>query len=406
MIPVAEALSIILQRITPLTPMNVDAGPAALGLVLAESIVCDLDSPPFDKAMMDGYALRSGDDAELTVVEEVLAGQTPRKTVEPGQATRIMTGAPMPRGADAVIMVERTQLLPDGRVKIEEAVSPGKNVLPRGQEMKAGEAIFSPGVRLRPEEVGVLATLGKSLVKAHPRPTVAVLPTGDEIVEVWEKPGPGQIRNSNGRMLLAQVARAGGVPRCTGIVRDNEPALRQAIEQAFESDVVVLSGGVSAGKVDLVPAVLASMGVEALVHKVRMKPGKPVYFGVKPRNGKPATLVFGLPGNPVSTFVCFELFVRPALRALMGLPPETRWVKAKLAEDVTYKTERPTYHPARLEIGNAGWMVRPTPWFGSPDLRGVTGGNALLLFEDGDGVHRAGDTMAAMLLDDNVGQTF
>ncbi len=402
MIAVADALAIIFQRIQPLPPMNVDVGPAALGLVLAEEVVCNLDSPPFDKAMMDGYALRSGDAAELVVIEEVLAGQVPHKTVEPGQATRIMTGAPMPKGADAVVMVERTELLADGRVKINESTTPGKNVLPRGQEMKAGEAIFSPGVRLRPEEVGVLATLGKSQVKAHPRPAVAVVPTGDEIVDVWETPGPGQIRNSNGRMLRAQVARAGGLPRDIGIARDDEPHLRRMIGQALEADVVVLSGGVSAGKVDLVPAVLASMGVEALVHKVRMKPGKPMYFGVRARDGKPATLVFGLPGNPVSTFVCFELFVRPALRALMGLPAASRWLPAKLTDDVTYKTDRPTYHPARLEIAASGWTVRPVPWFGSPDLRGVTAGNALVLFDEGDGVHRAGDSLPAQLLDDVV----
>src|SRR5262249_17318941 len=156
MTPVADALALILQRTMPLPPQRADVGPAALGLVLAEEVVCDLDSPPFDKAMMDGYALRAGAAAELTVIEEVLGGQTPRKEVGAGQATRIMTGAPMPAGADAAVMVERTTLLPDGRVRVEEAVAPGKNVLPRGQEMKAGDKIFAPGARLRPEEVGVL----------------------------------------------------------------------------------------------------------------------------------------------------------------------------------------------------------------------------------------------------------
>ncbi len=400
MLPVADALNIILQRTELLSPQRIDVGPAALGLVLADDIVCDLDSPPFDKAMMDGYAIRSGDAAERTVIEEVLAGQTPQKVVGAGQATRIMTGAPMPDGADAVVMVERTELLPDGRVRVSDSMTPGKNVLPRGQEMKAGEKIFAPGIRLRPEEVGVLAGLGRSQVQAYPRPSVAVVPTGDEIVEVWEKPGPGQIRNSNGRMLLAQVARAGGVPRWIGIARDNEPHLRQLIGEAFEADVVVLSGGVSAGKVDLVPAVLASMGVEPLVHKVRMKPGKPLYFGVKPRPGKPPALVFGLPGNPVSSFACFELFVRPALRKLMGLPPGPHWLKATLTADATYKTDRPTYHPARLEIGESGWSIRPVSWFGSPDLRGVTAGNAFVLFDEGDGVHRAGDVLSTMPFDE------
>jgi molybdopterin molybdotransferase len=400
MISVADALAIILERTQPLPPLRVDVGPPALGLVLAEEIICDFDSPPFDKAMMDGYAVRTSDTGERRAIEEVLAGQTPRKEVGPGQATGIMTGAPMPAGADAVVMVERTELLPDGRLKVNDDVAAGKNVLPRGREMKVGDKVFAPGMRLRPEEVGVLAGMGKSQVKAHPRPTVGVVPTGDEVVEVWEKPGPGQIRNSNGRMLLAQVARAGGVPRGIGIARDNEPHLRQLIGEALEGDVVVLSGGVSAGKVDLVPGVLASMGVEALVHKVRMKPGKPLYFGVKPRDDKPTALVFGLPGNPVSSFVCFELFVRPALRKLMGLPPALRWLKATLTADATYKTDRPTYHPAWLEITDSGLTVRPVPWFGSPDLRGVTGGNALVLFDEGDGVHRAGDVLATLVLDE------
>lgn len=401
MIPVADALALILDRIQPLPPTKVDVGPPALGLVLAETVVCDLDSPPFAKAMMDGYAVRSAEvPGELAVVDEVLAGQTPHRPVAAGQATRIMTGAPMPDGADSVVMVERTESLPNNRVKVNDSLKPGRNVLERGAEMKAGETIYTAGRRLRPEEVGVLAGMGRSLVAVHPRPSVAVVPTGDEIVEVWEKPGPGQIRNSNGRMLLAQVARGGGVPRSIGIARDNEPHLRQLISEGLEADVLVLSGGVSAGKVDLVPAVLAAAGVEALVHKVRMKPGKPVYFGVRPREGKAPNYVFGLPGNPVSSLVCFELFVRPAIRRLMGLPPGPRWVQATLTEDATYKTDRPTYHPASLEMTDSGWRVRPVPWFGSPDLRGVTAGNALVLFEEGDGVHRAGDRVQVMLLDE------
>lgn len=400
MVPVSDALAMILSHVDALSPARVDVGPPALGLVLAEAVVCDLDSPPFAKAMMDGYAVRAGDGAERTIIEEVLAGQTPRKTVGPGHATRIMTGAPVPTGADTVVMVERTELLADGRMKTLDVLQPNKNILAQGAEMKVGEAIFAPGVRLRPEEVGVLAGMGKSQVKAYPRPTIAVVTTGDEVVEVWEMPGPGQIRNSNGRMLLAQAARAGGLPRTVGIARDNEPHLRELIGQAIEADVVALSGGVSAGKVDLVPAVLASMGVEAFVQKVRMKPGKPMYFGVKRREGKPATLVFGLPGNPVSSYVCFELFVRPAIRKMMGLSAGPRWVKARLTADATYRTDRPTYHPARLELVETGWAVRPVPWFGSPDLRGVTAGNALVLFDEGEGVHRAGDSMAVMEVDE------
>lgn len=398
MTPVDEALAIILSKSAPLPATGVDVAPAALGLALAESVVCDLDSPPFAKAMMDGYAIRSGDAAERVVIEEVLAGQTPRKTVEPGQATRIMTGAPMPVGADAVVMIERTELLPNGQVRVLDEPGVGKNVLPQGAEMRVGETIFHPGTRIRPDVVGVLAGMGRSRIRAHPRPTSAILSTGDEIVEVWEQPGPGQIRNSNGRMLLAQAARAGAAPRSIGIARDEEPHLRQLIGQALEADVAVLSGGVSAGKVDLVPAVLRSMGVEAHLHKVRMKPGKPLFFGTRHRDGTTPTLVFGLPGNPVSSYVCFELFVRPAICRLMGLEPPP-WRTASLASDFPYKTDRPTYHPARLELAPAGWTVQPVPWFGSPDLRGVTAGNALVLLEEGDAVHRAGKPMRTLMLE-------
>ena len=184
-----------------------------------------------------------------------------------------------------------------------------------------------------------------------------------------------------------------------GIAHDTIEDLTAKLRQGYAADMIVTSAGVSRGDFDVVKDVLAREGAIDF-WTVRMKPGKPLYFGVKPREGKPATLVFGLPGNPVSTFVCFELFVRPALRALMGLPPASRWLHAQLAEDVTYKTERPTYHPAQLEIAASGWMVRPVPWFGSPDLRGVTAGNALVLFDEGDGVHRAGEPLSTMLLDD------
>jgi molybdopterin molybdotransferase len=392
MLPVSEAQTIVLRHARPLPPQEVPLGPSALGLVLAEDVASDLDMPPYDKAMMDGYAVRAADlpagRGALQVVEEVTAGQTPRRPVGPGEATRIMTGAPVPEGADAVVMVERTRPCDDGRVVVEDAtVRPGQNIMSRGLEMRRGDVVLAAGARLRPQELGVLATVGRIAVRAHPAPRLAVLSTGDEVVEAPEVPGPGQIRNGNGPMLLAQAARGGAVPRSLGTARDRPDSLRPLVAEGLRADVLVLSGGVSAGNLDLVPDILRELGVEAHFHKVEMKPGKPVFFGT--REG---TLVFGLPGNPVSSFVCFELFVRPALRRLRGrADPGPALVRLPLAEDFAYRTDRPTYYPARLEAGPEGWQVRPVPWLGSPDLRALTRADALVVFPPGDHRHRRGE---------------
>jgi molybdopterin molybdotransferase len=397
MLAVSEAQAIVLQHARPLSPEVVPLTPAALGLVLAEDVVSDLDMPPHDKAMMDGYAVRSADLAGgrgvLHVVEEITAGRTPQRTVGPGEAARIMTGAPLPDGADAVVMVERTRLTDDQRVAIEDRPpAAGQNVLPRAREMRRGETVLAAGTVLRPAELGVLATVGRTSARVRPAPVTAVLATGDELVEAGQTPGPGQIRNSNGPMLAAQVSHAGGVPCSLGIARDRVDDLRALVAEGLRAPVLILSGGVSAGKLDLVPGVLQELGVHAHFHKVEMKPGKPVFFGSRDEH-----LVFGLPGNPVSSLVCFELFVRPALRCLGGhADAGPRLLSATLAEDYTYRTDRPTYHPARLEAGERGWSVRAVPWFGSPDLRGLTRANAFVLFPAGDHVHRAGQTFQVL----------
>jgi molybdopterin molybdotransferase len=390
MLTVAEAQAIVLRHARPLPPATAPLGAAALGAVLAEDVVSDLDMPPYDKAMMDGYAVRSADlltgCGALTVIEEVTAGRTPQRRLQAGQATRIMTGAPIPAGADAVVMVERTRLEGD-RVAIDDRPpGPGQNIMPRGREMRRGETVLAAGSVLRPQELGVLATVGRPGAALYPAPRVAVLCTGDEVVEAGELPGPGQIRNGNGPTLCAQAARAGGRPHYLGIAGDRLESLRPLVADGLRSDVLVLSGGVSAGKLDLVPGVLQEADVESHFHKVEMKPGKPVFFGTRSD-----TLVFGLPGNPVSALVCFELFVRPALRRLAGhAEPGPCVVRAVLAEDFAYRTDRPTYHPAQLDISDSGWRVRPVPWYGSPDLRGLTKANAFVIFPAGDHQHRAG----------------
>jgi molybdopterin molybdotransferase len=400
MLSVAEAQAVILSHASPLAPASV-ALAEALDLVLAEDVASDIDMPPFDKAMMDGFAVHISDlpggRGELTVAGEITAGMTPTMSLSRGQAIRIMTGAPIPAGTEAVVQVERAKLVAGGRVRIEDpALKEQQNVLTRGREMRAGEVVLRSGLRLDPQAIGLLGTVGRTSATIVPRPQVDVVPTGDEIVEPDNVPAAGQIRNGNGPMLLSQATRAGAMPRYLGIARDRLDSLREKITTGLDADVVLLSGGVSAGKLDLVPGVLQELGVQAHFHKVEMKPGKPLFFGTRGR-----TLVFGLPGNPVSSFVCFELFVRPALRILRGLSDAgTQLPQATLIDDFAYRTDRPTYHPARLDPAPTGWRVQPVPWFGSPDLRGLLNCNCCVLFPAGDHRHSAGQRFPVLRLDD------
>jgi molybdopterin molybdotransferase len=400
MIPIPEAQTQIYARAQARSPVTARLSADCLEMVLGEAIRADLDLPPFTKALMDGFAVRSADltgvPKTLEVIEEVTAGRTPTRAVGTGQATRIMTGAPVPEGADCVVAVEQTETAADGRVKIlQGGVRAGQHLLDRGREMHDGEVILKPGSRLRPQELGMLAAVGRTEALLHPRPRVAILPTGDEIVDAGRKPGPGQIRNSNGPMLAAQVARAGGVPQAVGIALDAVDSLRKLIARGLESDVLLLSGGVSAGKLDLVPGVLEELGVEAHFHKVFMKPGKPLFFGTKGQ-----TLVFGLPGNPVSSLICFELFVRPALERLMGIDDaQPATVTAKLQHEFRHRSDRPTFYPARLMFDDSGPVVTPSAWFGSADLRGLSQSNAFMVVPPGDELIAPGRTFATLVVD-------
>jgi molybdopterin molybdotransferase len=403
MLSVVEALRLVLDHTSPLPAEVMPLSVAALGRVLAEDVASDMDMPPFDKALMDGYAVRStdlaGGGAVLAIVEEITAGRVPTQTVGPGQASRIMTGAPIPPGADAVVPVERTRLVDEGRVQLDGPAAAGDNLLLRGREMRQGEVVLRAGCVLRAQELGILASVGRTSARVVPAPRVAVLATGDELVEPGVRPQEGQIRNSNAPMLLAQAARAGAVPWTLGIARDRVDSLAPLIREGLQSaQVLVLSGGVSAGKLDLVPGVLEELGVVPHLHKVRIKPGKPVFFGTQEQaTGK--RLVFGLPGNPVSSLVCFEVFLRPALLRLAGRTGDPAQVRARLAEDFAYRSDRPTYHPARLEMTDQGWQARPVPWFGSADLRAFHEADGLIVLPEGEHHHRAGQTFDVLQLD-------
>lgn len=396
MLTVEQAQQLVFQHSRRRPPEAAPLTSALLGLVLAEDVVSDLDMPPYDKSLVDGFAVRAEDlagDRELAVVEEIAAGHIPQRSLEPGQTARIMTGAMLPQGAAAVAMLERSRMLDATRVQIADgALRAGQNILSKGREIRQGDTVLSAGTAIRPQEIGLLATVGRRAVKVYRQPVVAILSTGDEVVEPFAMPGPGQIRNSNAPMLTAQVTRAGAKSRYLGIARDRLESLRPLVAEGLKCDVLILSGGVSAGKLDLVPAVLQELGVTPIFHKIAMKPGKPLFFGTKGEN-----LVFGLPGNPVSALVGFELFVRPSLQVLMGRSDAgPKMISARLAMDYAYATDRPTYHPARLESAEEGWRVTPVPWFGSPDLRAISQANAFVLFAAGEKQYRQGELLQVL----------
>ncbi|MEO2036862.1 MAG: gephyrin-like molybdotransferase Glp [Planctomycetaceae bacterium] len=414
MLSVAEALAEIVRETHPFQPESI-ALSDAYGLTLASPIVSDIDSPPFDKSLMDGFAVRAADvvdgKAELQVVEEIMAGQVPTRTVAAGQATQIMTGAPIPDGVDAVVRVEDSVYDPDTRIVrlATTAVQPGKNMITRGTNMHAGDEVLSAGRMLRPQELACLAELGCAQVSVRRRPRVAVLATGDELVSVAETPAAGQIRNSNETMLLAQIRRAGGEPIPLDIARDDRDDLRAKIETSLEADVLLLSGGVSAGKLDLVPAVLEEAGVRQVFHKVRVKPGKPLWFGVRksPESqaanaGLSGCYVFGLPGNPVSSMVCCELFVRTALRRLLGRgPAEPQMTQARLVEAHQSQSDRPTYYPAKLEFEADSVTVRLVNWHGSSDLRATVDANGMAVVPAGEHQFEQGSTIEVIRWDED-----
>ena len=405
MLTVTQALNKIVHEVVAFAPEQV-ALSEALGLITAEDVISRENSPPFDKSLMDGYAVLSSDISggrqELTVVDEVTAGRTPSCDIVSGQATRIMTGAPTPKSADAVVPVEMTELI-DGepirvRIQIDE-IAPEKNIIRLGTNKRVGEQILSSGRRLRAQELAALAELGVAKVSVRRKPSVAVLATGDELVTTDQTPGPGQIRNSNETMLCGQVCNAGGVAVPLGIARDNRDDLRRHIEEGLNADILLLSGGVSAGKLDLVPSELERSGVEQVFHKVRVKPGKPVWFGVL-RRGSNSCLEFGLPGNPVSSMDCFELFVRTAIRRLTGqFPAVPQSLTARLAHSHSHMDDRETYFPAAVEWMVDGPTVRLMNWQGSSDLQSTVDADAMVVFPPEPKEYAENDRVEVVLWD-------
>lgn len=363
----------------------------AAGRVLAEDVAADRDCPPLDRSVRDGYAVRAADvPGKLRVAGEVRAGEIHAGIVGPGEAVAIMTGAPVPAGADAVIMVEHTTR-EDGWVSTEAAAEPRQFINPRGCEAAASQTVLRAGKRLDYTDVGMLAAFGRVRVKVFPRPVVAIVPTGDEIVEVSETPREFQIRNSNAYSLAAQVERAGGVPRRLAVARDTTEDTRRSIELGLESDLLLLSGGVSAGKYDVVEVAMASLGAEFYFDRVLIQPGQPLVFG-----SVAGKFFFGLPGNPSSTMVTFEIFARAALELLAGQAETPLYMPyAKLTQDFRHRAGLTRFLPARLSADGA--EVTPVEWHGSGDVPALTRANAFLVAEPERPEYAQGEWMRVLL---------
>jgi len=405
MIPVRDALELILKEIRPLRAEKVDIG-STLGRVLAEDVLAFRPNPPWDNSAMDGYALRAVDallasketPVRLKVIYDLPAGKVSRKRVGKGEAVRIMTGAPVPQGADAVVMVENTEAGPDSTVFIRSRVREGDNIRRSGEDFQKGDTVLKKGSVIRPADILMLATTGRAEVKVYRRPTVSVLSTGDELTEIGERPGKGKIPNSNGYALSALVEECGGVPVQLGIARDNRKSLFSKLKRAVKADCVITSGGVSVGDYDLVKDVLEEMGSAMRFWKVAIKPGKPLAFGVI--GGRPA---FGLPGNPISSMVAFEEFVRPALLKMTGRSEIFRKTfPARITKDVAIKPGRMNFLRGSLTVKDGEYTVAPLEGQGSGIVSTMVAANAFIIVEPSSTGFKEGDTVRVQPFDPAV----
>ena len=401
----AEAARAILAEVEPL-PAHSALLSEALGQVLAGKVISPLDIPPWDNSAMDGYALRSGDlrkDGEtvLDVVEEIAAGAFPLRTIGKGQCARIFTGAPVPEGADCVIRQEDTAVLKDGRVRITGSRDAGRNVRRRGEDIERGAVVFEPGTEVSPSRIGVLASMAMAHVEVHRRPTVAILSTGDEIADLDEREAiltGRKIASSNSYAMRAALEQAGGVLLDLGIARDDPDDLERRLDRATDADLLVTSGGMSVGEHDHLRKMLELRGGDMKFWRLRMRPGAPVGFGLL--GGVPW---IGLPGNPVSTMVTFELFVRPAIRRLLGhTKPFRRAVSVRVEEAL--KTPAPLMHFLRVQVSETSGVLsaRLTGPQGSGMLSSMASADALLVVPEDVNEVAPGETLQAILLGESV----
>jgi molybdopterin molybdotransferase len=401
MIPVTEAIRIVVEKSEPLAAERVPLG-EALGRVLAEGVSADMDLPPFDRAQMDGYAVRSEDlretPARLRVVGEAAAGSGWRGTLRSGEAVRIMTGAPLPAGADSVQRVEVTRETEGGAfVEIEQATEPGQFYVTRASEIREGARVLEAGEEINAARMAVLASFGYAQVPVRRSPRVAVLATGTELVPVEERPGEDQIRDSNSYSLAAYARLAGAVVERLPFAGDDPELLRVEIERAASrSDLLVLSGGVSMGRYDFTKAALHALDAELFFERVALRPGKPTVFARLPGGA----LVFGLPGNPVSVSVTFNLFARTALRVMQGARDAAPFEEtAVLARPAKGAVERASYLPAALSTDDTGHLLaEPLKWGGSSDFVAFARAEALVIVPAGVKLVEAGNVVKVVRL--------
>lgn len=407
-----EARRIVEHHAATIRPARTESVPLlqSAGRVLAESIAADRDLPPFPRATRDGFALRAEDVAQapvaLRVVSEIRAGMdTSNLSLRPGECAEIMTGAAVPKGADAVVMVEYSIRTGD-QVQIQRRIQTGDNIVPCGSEARAGMKLLPRASRLTPAAIALAASFGVDPVSAFSKPTVAILSTGDEVVPVHDQPLPHQIRNSNTYSLAAQVANAGGIPVPLPIAPDEPERLRALIQQGFESDLLLMTGGVSMGKYDLVEPVLCEIGAEFFFTGAQIQPGKPIVFGRLPVSqpqrealGWGWKYFFGLPGNPVSTMVTFELFARPVIDALCGAQPTPlRFLNARLKSDARTGTGLTRFLPAKLSGEFAAAEVELIHWRGSGDVASTSRADCFAVLPPDRGHIPAGEFIPVLSL--------
>jgi molybdopterin molybdotransferase len=398
-----QARGCVIAQLSAVTPAPTSEEVALLeaaGRVLAETVAADRDYPPVARSVRDGFAVRAANlPGDLRVIGEVRAGESFGEEVGAGEAVEIMTGAPVPRGADCVVMVEHVQVNGD-RVKVPRSLELGENISALGCEANRDDVLLEPGRRLGFAEIALLATVGRPRVQVYRKPEVAILATGDEIVEVSETPRDYQIRNSNAQALAVQVMRAGGCPRILPVAPDTYAGTRELVEQGLGSDLLLLSGGVSAGKYDLVERVLGDLGAEFYFDRVLIQPGQPLVFGKA--QGK---FFFGLPGNPASTMVTFEIFGRAAVEMLGGqAEPMLPIPWSKLARDFRQKTGLTRFLPAMLNPDAS--EVTPLRWQGSGDVAALARANAFLVTEPDRESWSAGDLIRILIRDSTLNPQF
>lgn len=405
MIDIEEAVRIVSACAKTGEPVEMPLADS-LGLVLAAPVVSDVDQPPFDRSVMDGFAVRAADVADapcrLRIAGQLPAGMMPDRRLSTGEAMQINTGAPIPTGADAVVRVEDTELQDGGEtVLIKSGVEAGHFITRRASYVTAGDTVLGAGTAMTPLEIGAAAGAGAATVRVYKRPTVNYLVTGNELVAVEKRPVGAQIRNTNGPVLRALIETTGARPVSLGTADDDREALQSKITAGIEAEMLCITGGVSMGTFDFVPEVMETCGVSFHIKKMAIKPGRPVIFGTAP-NG---CLVFALPGNPAGVFVGFELLIRPALALMLGIRrPTHQDITARLDGRLAATTTRRAYRPACAQmVGDGRWSVKPLSWQGSGDTFGMATANALTMQPQDSPALGNGDSVSIVLLGGRFG---